>query len=121
MLDELDLTIRGGELFALLGPNGAGKTTTVETIEGHRRPDGGTVRVFGHDPRRDAGSVRPLLGLMLQSGGLYSQLRPIEARRASSPRSTPTRSTRCNCWPRSAWRTSHARATGTCRAASGSD
>ena len=79
VLDELDLSIRGGELFALLGPNGAGKTTTVEIIEGYRRPDGGTVRVFGHDPRHDAGSVRPLLGLMLQSGGLYSQLRPIEA------------------------------------------
>jgi ABC-2 type transport system ATP-binding protein len=79
VLDELDLSIRGGELFALLGPNGAGKTTTVEIIEGYRKPDGGTVRVFGHDPRHDAGSVRPLLGLMLQSGGLYSQLRPIEA------------------------------------------
>jgi ABC-2 type transport system ATP-binding protein len=79
VLEDLDLTIRGGELFALLGPNGAGKTTTVEIIEGYRKPDGGTVRVFGHDPRHDAGSVRPLLGLMLQSGGLYSQLRPIEA------------------------------------------
>ncbi len=79
VLDELDLSVRGGELFALLGPNGAGKTTTVEIIEGYRRPDGGTVRVFGHDPRHDAGSVRPQLGLMLQSGGLYSQLRPIEA------------------------------------------
>jgi ABC-2 type transport system ATP-binding protein len=79
VLDELDLTIGQGELFALLGPNGAGKTTTVEIVEGYRRPDGGTVRVFGHDPRRDARRVRPSLGLMLQSGGLYSQLRPIEA------------------------------------------
>ena len=79
VVDELDLTVASGELFALLGPNGAGKTTTVEIIEGYRRPDGGTVRVFGHDPRRDGGRIRPQLGLMLQSGGLYSQLRPIEA------------------------------------------
>jgi len=79
VLDELDLSIGQGELFALLGPNGAGKTTTVEIVEGYRKPDGGTVRVFGHDPRRDARHVRPSLGLMLQSGGLYSQLRPIEA------------------------------------------
>jgi ABC-2 type transport system ATP-binding protein len=79
VLDALDLTIGSGELFALLGPNGAGKTTTVEIVEGYRKPDGGTVRVFGHDPRRDSGTVRPYLGLMLQSGGLYSQLRPIEA------------------------------------------
>lgn len=79
VVDELDLTIAQGELFALLGPNGAGKTTTVEIVEGYRKPDGGSVRVFGHDPRRDARRVRPSLGLMLQSGGLYSQLRPIEA------------------------------------------
>jgi ABC-2 type transport system ATP-binding protein len=79
VVDELDLTVRRGELFALLGPNGAGKTTTVEMIEGYRRPDGGTVRVLGYDPRREGGRLRPNLGLMLQSGGLYSQLRPIEA------------------------------------------
>ncbi len=79
VVDELDLTVRQGELFALLGPNGAGKTTTVEIVEGYRTPDGGTVRVLGWDPRRDARKLRPSLGLMLQTGGLYSQLRPIEA------------------------------------------
>ncbi len=79
VVDELDLTVGRGELFALLGPNGAGKTTTVEIVEGYRRPDGGTVRVLGYDPRREGGRLRPNLGLMLQSGGLYSQLRPIEA------------------------------------------
>ena len=79
VVDELDLAVRRGELFALLGPNGAGKTTTVEMIEGYRRPDGGTVRVLGYDPRKEGGRLRPNLGLMLQSGGLYSQLRPIEA------------------------------------------
>ncbi len=79
VVDELDLTVRQGELLALLGPNGAGKTTTVEIVEGYRTPDGGTVRVLGWDPRRDARKLRPSLGLMLQTGGLYSQLRPIEA------------------------------------------
>ena len=79
VLDDLDLTVRGGELLALLGPNGAGKTTTVEIVEGYRAPDAGAVRVFGQDPRRQPGAVRPQMGLMLQSGGLYSQLRPVEA------------------------------------------
>ena len=51
VVDGLDLTVRRGEIFALLGPNGAGKTTTVEILEGYRRPDGGTVRVLGLDPR----------------------------------------------------------------------
>ncbi len=79
VLDNLDLSVHAGELFALLGPNGAGKTTTVEIVEGYRTPDGGSVRVLDHDPRRESGAVRPQMGLMLQSGGLYSQLRPIEA------------------------------------------
>ena len=78
VLDGLDLTVRRGETFALLGPNGAGKTTTVEILEGYRRADGGTVRVLGLDPVRDAAELRPRIGLMLQSGGVYQYGRPRE-------------------------------------------
>lgn len=78
-VEELDLVVRRGELFALLGPNGAGKTTTVEMVEGYRVPDTGEIRVLGLEPRRDGAHLRPQMGLMLQSGGLYAQLRPIEA------------------------------------------
>ena len=79
VVDALDLTVAPGEIVALLGPNGAGKTTTVETIEGHRRPDGGTVRVFGLDPRRDGARIRPRCGVMLQRADLWNQARVIEA------------------------------------------
>ena len=48
-VDGLDLTIARGAITAVLGPNGAGKTTTIETCEGYRRPDAGTVRVLGLD------------------------------------------------------------------------
>ncbi|MBC7290073.1 MAG: ABC transporter ATP-binding protein [Actinotalea sp.] len=68
----LDLVAPAGRLTALLGPNGAGKTTTVECCEGLRRPDGGTVRVLGLDPVRDAARLRPRVGVMLQDGGLPS-------------------------------------------------
>jgi len=78
VVDGLDLTVRRGEIFALLGPNGAGKTTTVEILEGYRRPDGGSVRVLGLDPVRDAAALRPRIGLMLQSGGVYQYGRPRE-------------------------------------------
>ena len=40
-VDDLDLEIREGEVFALLGPNGAGKSTTVEILEGFRARTGG--------------------------------------------------------------------------------
>jgi ABC-2 type transport system ATP-binding protein len=77
-VDRLDLTVERGETLALLGPNGAGKTTTVECCEGYRRPDEGTVRVLGLDPRRDAGALRSRVGLMLQEGGVYPMARPRE-------------------------------------------
>ena len=77
-VDGLDFTVDAGEVFGLLGPNGAGKTTTVEILEGYRRPDGGTVRVLGLDPVRNGRQLRPLIGVMLQAGGLYPGLRPLE-------------------------------------------
>jgi ABC-2 type transport system ATP-binding protein len=77
-VDELDFEVGAGEVFGLLGPNGAGKTTTVEILEGYRRPDAGTVRVLGLDPVRDGRRLRPQIGVMLQAGGLYPGLRPLE-------------------------------------------
>jgi ABC-2 type transport system ATP-binding protein len=77
-VDGLSLSVAPGEVFGLLGPNGAGKTTTVETLEGYRAPDRGTVRVLGLDPVRDAAQLRPRIGVMLQEGGLYPGLRPLE-------------------------------------------
>ncbi|NEB78528.1 ABC transporter ATP-binding protein [Streptomyces sp. SID14478] len=76
-VDGLDLTTAPG-ITAVLGPNGAGKTTTVETCEGYRRPDSGTVRVLGLDPVKQASALRPRIGVMLQSGGVYSGARADE-------------------------------------------
>ncbi|MGF1429582.1 ABC transporter ATP-binding protein [Kitasatospora sp. LaBMicrA B282] len=77
-VDGLDLVIRRGTVTAVLGPNGAGKTTTIETCEGYRRPDAGTVRVLGLDPVRQAAELRPRVGVMLQSGGVYAGARAVE-------------------------------------------
>ncbi|HUY56397.1 MAG TPA: ABC transporter ATP-binding protein [Candidatus Micrarchaeaceae archaeon] len=75
---NLDLEIAAGELVAILGPNGAGKTTTVEILEGYRHPDSGRVSVLGLDPARDRRQLRPLVGLMLQEGGIYPALKVRE-------------------------------------------
>ncbi|MER6914882.1 ABC transporter ATP-binding protein [Streptomyces sp. NPDC000594] len=74
-VDGLDLDVAPGQVTAVLGPNGAGKTTTIETCEGYRRPDAGTVRVLGLDPVADAPRLRARVGVMLQSGGVYSTAR----------------------------------------------
>jgi len=78
VVDQLQFTVHRGEVFALLGPNGAGKTTTVETLEGYRTPDEGSVRVLGLDPIRDAKALKPQIGAMLQQDGLYPGLRVRE-------------------------------------------
>ena len=74
VVDDVSLTVGEGEIFAILGPNGAGKTTTVESIAGLRRPDVGSVRVFGHDPLVDTDEVRRLLGVQLQESGFPDKL-----------------------------------------------
>ena len=79
VVDHLSFSVHSGEIFALLGPNGAGKTTTVETLEGYRAPDEGTVRVLGLDPINQAQTLKPRLGVMLQQDGLYPALTTREA------------------------------------------
>jgi ABC-2 type transport system ATP-binding protein len=77
-VDGISFSIATGEVFGLLGPNGAGKTTTVEILEGYRRADAGDVRVLGVDPWREGAKLRPRIGVMLQEGGLYPGVRPLE-------------------------------------------
>jgi ABC-2 type transport system ATP-binding protein len=79
VVDSLDLDVRAGEIVGLIGANGAGKTTTVECIQGLRRPDSGTLRVFGLDPLTQADRLRPLIGSQLQDSSLPDRLRVSEA------------------------------------------
>ena len=78
VVDGLSFTVQRGEVFALLGPNGAGKTTTIETLEGYRSADSGTVRVLGLDPVRQGRALKPRIGVMLQQDGLYQDLNARE-------------------------------------------
>ncbi|CAN5629159.1 ABC transporter ATP-binding protein [soil metagenome] len=78
-VDRLSFTGDFGEVLALLGPNGAGKTSTVEAMEGYRRATEGTVRVLDLDPVADQDQLTPQIGVMLQNGGVYPGIRPLEA------------------------------------------
>lgn len=66
-VNDIDLEIPYGEVFALLGPNGAGKTTAVEILEGFRHRDGGTVAVLGEDPAKAGRRWRSRIGIVLQA------------------------------------------------------
>jgi ABC-2 type transport system ATP-binding protein len=71
-LDGLDLEAPPGQVVALLGPNGAGKTTFVRAVATLIVPDGGTLRVAGHDVGREPGAVRRVIGL----AGQYAAIEP---------------------------------------------
>jgi ABC-2 type transport system ATP-binding protein len=70
----ISFEVHAGEVFALLGVNGAGKTSALEVLEGLSAPSGGSVRVLGHDPRRNRAAVRRHLGVLLQHSGLSGEL-----------------------------------------------
>jgi ABC-2 type transport system ATP-binding protein len=76
---DVSFTVEPGEIFGLLGPNGSGKTTTVECLQGLRRADAGSVRVFGLDPATEAMKLRRLVGSQLQDSALPDRLRVGEA------------------------------------------
>ncbi|MBS7691972.1 ABC transporter ATP-binding protein [Pseudomonas lalucatii] len=65
-LQDIDLDIRQGEIFALLGPNGAGKTTLISIICGIVNPGSGSVRVGGYDIIADYRAARAQIGLVPQ-------------------------------------------------------
>jgi ABC-2 type transport system ATP-binding protein len=75
-VDGLTLEARAGEVLVVLGPNGAGKTSTIESLEGYRRPAGGSVSVLGLDPIADHHRLTGRMGVMLQKGGVYPMLGP---------------------------------------------
>ncbi|HET7690525.1 MAG TPA: ABC transporter ATP-binding protein, partial [Nocardioidaceae bacterium] len=77
-VDGLSLRVERGSITAVLGPNGAGKTTTLETCEGYRKPQQGSVRVLGLDPQSGRRELLPRIGVMLQSGGAWSGVRAVE-------------------------------------------
>lgn len=80
-VDDISFHVDRGEVFGLLGTNGAGKTSTLDLVEGLADPTGGEVRVLGLDPVADRQQLRPHLGIMVQAGGLPSQLTVSETLR----------------------------------------
>lgn len=73
-VDNLDLTVRQGELFALLGVNGAGKTTTIKMLSCLTRPDGGDARLLGRSIVSDAAGVKRCIGVSPQETAVAPNL-----------------------------------------------
>ncbi|MGH0038142.1 MAG: ABC transporter ATP-binding protein [Myxococcota bacterium] len=73
-VDEVDLSVRRGEIFGCLGPNGSGKSTLMRMLLGLLEPSTGSARVLDHEIPRDVEVLRPRVGYMTQRFSLYEDL-----------------------------------------------
>src|SRR6202047_2673509 len=73
-VNQLDLEVEQGEIFALVGPDGAGKTTTMRLLCGLMDPTEGKAIVAGHDVSKEPDAVKDQIGYMAQRFGLYGDL-----------------------------------------------
>ncbi len=76
--EGLDLTVRRGEVLGVVGGSGAGKSVLLNTLIGLKPPDGGTVKIFGHDiaqaTEADWAEIEKNWGVLFQAGALFSNL-----------------------------------------------
>lgn len=77
-VDELDLSIEEGELFALLGVNGAGKTTTIRMLTCLSKPDAGEAFICGHSVTDESAAVKAVVGVSPQDTAVAENLTVLE-------------------------------------------
>ena len=73
-VDQLDLTVTGGQFFGFLGPNGAGKSTTIKMLTGLLAPSAGTIRIFGEDLLANPVAVKREIGVVPEGMALFGRL-----------------------------------------------
>ena len=76
--ENLDLTVRRGEVLGVVGGSGSGKSVLLNTIIGLRSPDAGTITVFGQELQRASrkrwSALERAWGVLFQGGALFSNL-----------------------------------------------
>jgi ABC-2 type transport system ATP-binding protein len=70
-VNGLSLNVRAGKCYGFFGRNGAGKTTTIKCLLNLLRPDSGTARVFGLDPRKDEVAMKARLAYVPDQVAFY--------------------------------------------------
>ncbi|MDD5623073.1 MAG: ABC transporter ATP-binding protein [Actinomycetota bacterium] len=74
VVDNLNLTIKKGEIFGLLGPNGAGKSTFILMTLGLTEPTSGSISVAGFDSTREPLKVKRITGYLPEKVGFYDDM-----------------------------------------------
>lgn len=74
VLDDVNLSLKPGQIIGLLGPNGAGKSTLMKIMACFIPPTTGSVSVYGHDVMKDSLKVRQLVGYLPENNPLYPEM-----------------------------------------------
>ncbi|HAW70888.1 MAG TPA: 3-dehydroquinate dehydratase [Firmicutes bacterium] len=77
-VDNLNLSVKPGEIFGFLGPNGAGKTTTIKLVVGLLNPDSGTIKINGFDNQTVTLEAKKQIGYVPDNPDLYDRLTGLE-------------------------------------------
>ena len=77
-VQDLDLCVESGEVFALLGPNGAGKTTTVRMLTALVKPTSGKAWINGYELGVENMAIRSSVGILTEAPGLYERLNAVQ-------------------------------------------
>jgi ABC-2 type transport system ATP-binding protein len=75
-VENLNITIREGEVVAFLGPNGAGKSTTMKMLTGYLAPSAGTAKICGMEVAGNRQEVANRIGYLPENGPLYEEMTP---------------------------------------------
>ena len=83
-VDQLELTVPRGSVYAFLGRNGSGKTTTIRMLLGFEDATRGTAEVFGCDSRQLTAELRNRIGYLTESHFAYGWMTIDECERFSA-------------------------------------
>lgn len=74
IIKDISFELKSGEVFGFLGPNGAGKTTTIRMLVGLIKPTSGSIKICGHDVKKDFSKAMERLGCIVENPELYPYL-----------------------------------------------
>ncbi len=77
-VENINISICGGEVFGLLGANGAGKSTTIECILGTKKPDSGTISILGMNPQKERKRLFEKVGVQFQEANYQDKIKVAE-------------------------------------------
>ena len=73
-VDNVNMTIKKGDIYGFIGQNGAGKTTLIRLITGLIHKSGGEIELLGANEENELNKARTMVGSLIESPSLYTNM-----------------------------------------------